>query len=178
MRRLLTVFVALVAGIVAHAAAPDAAVLQRLSAPGHVLAPVEGVWTIVGDDHSQIAVVADGAENFAVYSLDSPDMRLQPMTRIGSVEPQGVDGKKYAMTLFTDIDNNGQLKGKHKFTVVVDADGRLTITPVRGPLKVDLWMIYRFFITMSVHGQRAPRELKAYRLVPAAPPTAQYPVVL
>jgi hypothetical protein len=142
-----------------------------------VTATIEGVWQFA-DDGATIAIYADANTegDYAVVCLDSPDLRLTPGTTLGWARNSLNDGKNYAASLYTNVNDNGSQTKRHKFTVAL-TNNTLELTAVRSGLKLDLWMLYRFFVTMSVHRQNPNQTLKAFRIYPPSP-TPNSPFIL
>ena len=55
--------------------------------------------------------------------------------------------------------------------------GTLTLRP-RGKFKLNLWLLYRLFVTFSVRGGDKPKELHAIRVYPNPAFTADFPLTL
>jgi hypothetical protein len=142
-----------------------------------VTATIEGVWQFA-DDGATIAIYADDntVGDYAVVCLDSPDLRLAPGTVLGWAKSSLDDGKSYAATLYTNVNDKGTPTKMHKFAVALN-NNILELTAVRSGLKVDLWMLYRFFVTMSVRKNAPDKTLKALRLYPQTP-TPNSPIIL
>lgn len=137
----------------------------RLFGPGHTPTGIEGVWAFVGD-RSAIAVKSNGTDTYDVYSLDSDNLRLMPMTVIGSAVNITPRGDKARMQLCTAIDADGNPSSPKTFVVSLDSDGNLSFQAAKTAARMDMWLLYRFFVSMSVHRNKVPREVHARRLWP------------
>jgi hypothetical protein len=167
-----TALIALAAGAVI---VPDT-IASRFA--DRVVAPIEGVWQFA-DDGATVAVYADTntSGDYKIVCLDSPDLRLASGSVLGWASASLGDGAHYTAQLYTDVSSKGIPTKMHKFTVTVK-DGIIEMTAVKNGLKFDLWMLYRFFVTMSLHRNDDNKALKARRTYPDPIPTAQNPVIL
>ena len=130
----------------------------------HRAEALEGVW-VFGDGESAIAVVRNRQGALDVVSLDTPMMGLRPGTLLGSAERMG--SGDYRLHLATDLDREGRLAGRRTFRATVtdtDAGPRLEMSPEGLPVRARLWLLYRFFITVSVRDARRPDVLVARKV--------------
>lgn len=139
--------------------------------------PVEGVWRFAADG-AVMAVTTDGAGGYRVTALDSPDTRLAPMTVIGTASPESAYSCRWNVA--TDTDRDGRPCSVHAFSAVVDKDnsGELTLEPASRLAKLRLWVLYRFFINVSVHSRENSRKLTAHRIYPPDPDNSLTPLIL
>lgn len=147
---------------------------------GRTVAPVEGIWNIA--DGSQLMIEREGDGSFAVTRLHGDDLRLTPGTRVGTLVPEDLQGKAYRARLATTVGNSGKPGGMRIFDVTVADEsspegGTLTLRP-RGKFKLNLWLLYRLFVTFSVRGSDKPKELHAIRVYPNPAFTADFPLTL
>lgn len=155
--------------LVAHAAAharveiPDS-IRERLDAPGTAM---EGVWQFV-EDGAVMAVVADGNGGYRIISLDSPYLTLEPGTVIGTAHPVDATGRVFRWETYTGQDSDGRLCSRRSFDVSLSDDDarRLSMTPVAKGIRLNLWMLYRFFVTLSARDNRKEKKLDAIRIYP------------
>lgn len=138
---------------------------------------IEGVWQFA-DDGATIAIYADTntTGDYTLVCLDSPDLRLAPGTTLGAAKSSLGDGVNYTTTLCTNVNDKGTPISQHKFNVTL-TNNILSLTAVKSGLKFDVWMLYRFFVTMSVHRNNATPTLKARRIYPPTP-TPNAPLIL
>lgn len=144
---------------------------------GRETAPIEGIWQIA--DGSTLLIERDGAD-FSVVRMHGADLRLPPYTRIGTVSRKDMNGRSYRGRLATDSDLKGKPAALHTFDFTFDNEGDpgiLTVTPVRR-FKLDLWMLWRMFFTVSVRRDSAPDRLHAVRIWPNPALTPDFPVIL
>lgn len=147
---------------------------------GRTLAPVEGIWLIA--DGSQLMIERDNDNGYVVTRLHGDDLRLAPGTRVGSIVPENLQGTKYRAQLATTVNGNGKADGLRTFEVTTADEtsperGTLTLRP-RGKFKLNLWLLYRMFVTVSVKGNNEPVELHAIRLYPNPAFSADFPLAL
>lgn len=147
---------------------------------GRTVAPVEGIWNIA--DGSQLMIEREGEGGFAVTRLHGDDLRLAPGTRVGTLVPEDMQGRTYRARLATTVGNSGKPGGVRTFDVTVADEsspesGTLTLRP-RGKFRLNLWLLYRMFVTFSVRGSDKPEELHAIRVYPNPAFTADFPLTL
>jgi hypothetical protein len=143
-----------------------------------VVAPLEGVWQFA-DDGATLAIYADSNTlgDYTIVCIDSPDLRLAPGTVLGSASSSLGNGKDYSAKLYTDVSDSGVPTKRTSFKVRLN-DGIIEMTAIKGPFKLDIWMLYRFYVTMSVHQTNGTKTLRARRIYPDSLPTADNPVIL
>ena len=144
---------------------PDS-IRECLDAPGTAM---EGVWKFV-DDGAVMAVIADGKGGFRIISLDSPCLTLEPGTVIGCARPVDATGRVFRWETYTGQDSDGRLCSRRSFDVSLSADDarRLSMTPVAKGIRLNLWMLYRFFVTLSARDNRKEKKLDAIRIYPGS----------
>lgn len=138
--------------------------------------PLEGTWKITGGAEILIKKGELSGAEYDVVSISSPDLRLPPGALIGSAESADAEGRKYVMRLATDVNDKEQPVSQRSFDAELQS-GRLSLTPRRG-YKFDMWMLYRLYLTVSLHRNKAPKNLEAVRIAPQRTPTIADPVIL
>lgn len=138
---------------------------------GRSLARHEGIWQLSPD--TRIAVIADEGEPAAVYAVASANLALLPGTRIGKMELVDPSQGRYRLEIQTDVDDNGRLCGRQTFDATIKDGSALsaptmTLKPV-GKIKAEIWMLWRRFVSVSVHQEHQNRVLGAERIYPASP---------
>lgn len=161
--------------ISAHAAIIPESITNQFE--GRVTAAIEGVWQFA-DDGATIAIYADNSTNgdYVINCIDSPDLRLKHGTTLGWAKSSLDDGEHYKANLFTNISDTGTPIKAHNFNVTLTGN-TLEMTVVKSGIKLDLWMLYRFFVTMSIRHNDNNSTLKARRIYPPTP-TTDSPLVL
>jgi hypothetical protein len=174
-RIILTTLTALIA-IVAEAVIVPDTIASRYA--DRVVTPIEGVWQFA-DDGATVAVYADNncAGDYAMVCVDSPDLRLAPGTVLGVAKASLGDGEHYTAQLYTDVSASGTPTRQHRFSVTVK-NGGMEMAVIKSGLKLDLWMLYRFFVTVSLRHNADSKNLKARRIFPNPASTADNPTVL
>jgi hypothetical protein len=144
---------------------------------GRVTAAIEGVWQFA-DDGATIAIYADNntVGDYVITCLDSPDLRLAQGATLGWAKSSLNDGTHYKANLFTNVTDAGTPTKAHDFNVTLNGN-TLEMTIVKSGLKFDLWMLYRFYVTMSLRHKNDNSTLKARRIYPSTP-TTDSPLVL
>jgi hypothetical protein len=142
------------------------------------ITPIEGVWQFA-DAGATIAIYADSDTpgDYAIVCLDSPDLRLPEGSVLGTTSTSLGDGEHYTAKLFTDVTDGGVPVKQHKFNVTVK-NGAMEMAVVKSGLKLDFWMLYRFFVTVSLHRNGDSKNLQARRVYPDPVPTADSPTIL
>lgn len=148
---------------------------RELDRPG--LTPQEGVWRFAGDGAVMVVTRGD-AGDFRVIVLDSPDTRLAPGTVIGTVNTESALTSRWHVA--TDTDRDGRPCSVRSFTATVDEEhpGNLTLEPTARLTKLRLWVLWRFFVNVSVHSLENTRKLTAYRIYPPDPDNLLSPIIL
>ena len=155
---------------------PDS-IRESVGRPG--AAPCEGVWQFARDG-AVIAIMPNTSGNYDIISLDSPDLYVPKGAVLGSAGCISGDGKEYELSMFTGTDANGNLVRKRKFVASVTGEGNSTISlvPRGASAKLNFWVLYRFFVNMSVRSQKKEKKLEATRIFPYNPCNTINPIVL
>lgn len=155
---------------------PDS--LQRLLTRPDT-APCEGVWQFA-DDGAVIAVVANTEGTYNAISLDSPDLYLLPGTLLGKVRCTAADATRYEWNIYTSTNGRGALTKKRKFTAEHSGTGlgNMSLSPNGINAKMNMWVLLRFFVRMSVRSHHKEKHIEARRIFPIDANNALNPIVL
>lgn len=143
------------------------------------IAPCEGVWQFA-DDGAVIAVVANTGGTYTAVSLDSPDLYLHPGTVLGNVRCTSADADTYEWNIYTSTNGRGIMTKKRKFMAEHNGAslGYLSLTPMGINAKMNMWVLLRFFVRMSVRSQHKTKHIEARRIFPVDANNVLNPIVL
>lgn len=144
--------------------------------------PLQGHWRIEGagepDQGAVIAFEPVSTGHYRVVSLYNVNVALTPGTVIGSARVTDTANSVYTVEMCTDTDRKGCPVRKRTFKATVTAPGQLELEAVKGSFNTDVWMLYRFFFTVSLRHNRQPEAIHAVRVGPEWTPTPEDPLIL
>ena len=145
---------------------PVSPLTKRLSATGTVIA-----------DATITVIARDGFDRVSVRAV-ATQSRLAPGTVIGTVNTESALTSRWHVA--TDTDRDGRPCSVRSFTATVDEEhpGNLTLEPTARLTKLRLWVLWRFFVNVSVHSLENTRKLTAYRIYPPDPDNLLSPIII
>lgn len=154
-------------------------IVERLSTSP--IDDAEGLWRIAGDgaliaiEHTSVTDRPDcGIDLYSLTMVDAPQRHPRPGTLIGYMTPTARRGT-FDAVIYTSLNDAVKLERPKKFVITLTADGRMSITPVRSGLRVNLWRLVPYLFRFSVSlGTNRPADLNgAIREWPEPDPPAR-----
>ena len=145
------------------------------------LSAVEGVWQMVGDG-AIFAVERDESARepyaYRMVMIQSPARHVRPGTVLGHVVATVKQGT-YEARLYTDLAARTGLNFPKKFLLKVSGtdDACLTITPLQGKVRFNLWRLLPYMYRNLVRYNAAARPSDLDGAVRIYPPSAANPLI-